>query len=128
MVKKKEKPFDKISKGTTKVAGVVSAVMVLIGGAGTICSWISSQFANAVSAEISDFRNEVKENSSRQEQAVTRVELLMLMEHDPDNTLAIEKMARHYFVDLNGDLYITQKYSEWAKKYGGDTSIIAGVH
>ena len=124
----KEKPFEKFGLGTSRIAGIVSSITIIIGGAGALCSWVSNQFANAVSSQINDFRSEVKETNDRQEQAIARVELLMIMEHDPENTLAIEKMARHYFVDLNGDLYMTQKYSDWAKKYGGDISIIAGVH
>lgn len=118
--------IDKISSNTTKIAGIVSAIVVLLSAAGGLCTWVSNQFASAVSSQISDFRNETKEANKTQEQAITRVELMVLMEHDPDNVVAIEKMARHYFQELDGDLYMTQKYSEWSKAHGGDTSIILG--
>ena len=123
---KVEKTFDKVSKRATKIAGLVSAVLVLVSAATGLCTWISNQFASAVSAEISEFRKEAKESNDKQEQAITRVELMVLMEHDPDNVVAIEKMARYYFQELDGNLYMTQKYSEWAKANGGDLSIVLG--
>lgn len=124
---RKQKLFEKVSKNLSKIASVVSAVVILVGAATGLCSWVSGQFANAVSEQISDFREETKESDKKQEQAITRVELMVLIEHDPYNAAAIEKMARYYFRDLDGDLYMTQKYSEWAKAYDGDISIILGV-
>lgn len=121
-------PFDRLSNKFSKIAGFITSVTIIVGAIMGVCAWVSNQFANAVSEQIQDFRDEVKTSSDRQEQAVTRVELMMLMEHDPENVAAIEKMARYYFQELNGDLYLTSKYSDWAKAYGGDISIIIGVH
>ena len=89
-------------------------------------SWVSNKFASAVSEQISGFQEEVKAANSKNEQATTRIELMVLMEHDPENVVAIEKMAKYYFQELNGDLYMTQKYSDWARQYGGDTTIVVG--
>ena len=119
--------LDKVSDRTTKLASLVSAFVVLTGAVAGVCSWVSTQFANAISSQISEFREETKQTNEKHEQALTRIELSMLIEHDPTNTVAIEKMARYYFQELDGDLYMTQRYSEWAKVYGGDTSIVVGV-
>ena len=51
---------------------------------------------------------------------------MVLMNHDPENVVAIERMAKYYFQELDGDLYMTQQYSDWAKQYGGDTTIVVG--
>lgn len=113
-------------KRVNKIAGIVGGIVIIVGAAAALCSWVSSQFADTVSDQISDFREETQRNDKRHEQAVTRVELVILMEHDPDNVVAIEKMARYYFKALDGDLYMTQKYSEWCAQYGGDPTIVIG--
>ena len=126
MVKRKLLP-EKISKRLQRTSAVVSAITVLVGAASGVCSWVSQHFADAVSAQINDFREEVKVSDKAQNQAITRLELMNLMQNDPTNIAAIEKMARYYFHTLDGDLYATQKYSDWCAKYGGDPSIIIGV-
>ena len=118
---------EKMSKKLQKTAAVVSAITVLVGAASGICSWVSQHFADAVSVQINDFREEVKASDKAQNQAITRLELINLMQNDPTNIAAIEKMARYYFHTLDGDLYATQKYSDWCSQYGGDPSIIIGV-
>lgn len=92
-----------------------------------VCSWVSHQFATAVTSQISDFQQEMEQANTKHEQTITRVELIALIEHDPNNTAAIEKIAKYYFRDLNGDSYMLQKYSDWAREYGGDINIIIGV-
>lgn len=120
----KRKWLDRVSDKTKKIAELISAIVVIGGAATGLCSWVSSQFANAVAAQIDDFREETKANNVKTEQATTRLELMMLIEHDPTNIVAIERMAKYYFQELNGDLYMTQKYSDWARAYGGDTTIV----
>ena len=116
--------YDKADKKLQRWAATIGAIIVIGGAITAVCSWASSQFATAVSSQISDFQQETRDANIKNEQATTRIELMVLMEHDPENVVAIERMATHYFQELNGDLYMTQKYSDWAKKYGGDTSIV----
>lgn len=125
-VAKKISLYDKADKGIRKWASTISAILVLIGAATGICSWVSSRFQDAVAVQITDFQKETRDSNLRHEQAVSRLELMMLMEHDPENTVAIEQLARYYFNTLGGDKYMTGKYSAWAKKYGGDTSLVIG--
>lgn len=127
-MKKRVSLLDKMSDRAKKISAVISAVAIIIGAITGVFSWVSSKFSAAVSAQISDFRNEVKASDDSQNQAITRLELLNLMQSDPYNTVAIEKLARYYFGELNGDQYMTGKYSDWAREYGGDTSIVIGVH
>lgn len=124
---KKESFYDKADKRLHKWAATVGAIIVIIGALTGALSWLQSQFTNAVSSQINDFQQETREANLRHEQAVTRVELMMLMEHDPENVVAIDQMAKHYFSELKGDKYMTSKYSAWAKQYGGDMTIVIGV-
>lgn len=122
----RQSTYDKADKKLQRIAATVGAVVALIGATTGVCSWASNQFANAVSAQISDFREETKADSDRHEQALTRVELTILMEHDPDNIVAIEKMAKYYFQELNGDLYMTQKVSDWCVAHNRDCTVLVG--
>ena len=116
--------YDKTDKKLQKVAGTIGAIAMILGALTGVYSWVTSQFQRAISSQIEVFQEEVKASDRENKQAATRLELMILMEHDPTNIAAIEKMAKYYFQDLNGDLYMTQKYSDWARKYGGDISIV----
>lgn len=119
--------FERFDINIRKIAGVVSALAVIIGGLAGISSWASQKFANSVSEQISDFREEVKRSDEEQNKSITRLELMNLIQNDPTNVAAIEKIARYYFHTLNGDWYATQKYSDWCNEYGGDPTIILGA-
>ncbi len=123
----KKSLYDKTDGKIQKWAKTISAVIVILGAVTGVCSWVSHQFATAVTSQISGFQQEMEQANTKHEQTITRVELIALIEHDPDNTAAIEKIAKYYFRDLNGDSYMLQKYSDWAREYGGDINIIIGV-
>lgn len=116
--------YKKTDNKLQRISKTVGAVVMIVTAAAGVCGWVSSQFQTAVANQISDFRQETEATDARHERILTRIELVMLIEHDPENIAAIEKMAVYYFQTLDGDLYMTQKYSDWAKQYGGDMSII----
>ena len=122
----KKSLYDKTDGKLQRIAGTIGAVLAIMGALSGAYSWASAQLTNVISAQISDFRQEVTTANTRQDQAITRLELTNLMQTDPTNVVAIEKMARYYFGKLDGDLYMTQKYSDWCKKYGGDATIVIG--
>ena len=122
----KKSLYDKADGKLQKIAGTIGAIIAISGAIAGICSWVNTQFTNAISSQISGFQEEVRAADKADKQATTRIELMVLMNHDPENIVAIERMARYYFQELDGDLYMTQQYSDWAKKYGGDTSIVVG--
>lgn len=126
-IAKRKTFYDKADKKLQRISATIGAIIAIVGALTGALSWLQSQFANAVTAQISGFQQEVRDADTRHEQAVTRVELMMLMEHDPENVVAIEQMAKHYFDELKGDKYMTGKYSAWARQYGGDMAIVIGV-
>ena len=46
-----------------------------------------------------------------------RIQLLMIMRDQPDNTDTILKLAETYFVKLKGDWYMTVEFLKWAKAH-----------
>lgn len=122
----KKSLYDKADKKLQRIAGTIGAIIAIIGALTGVCSWISQQFTSAVSSQISDFQQEVRDNDKVNKQSATRTELMILIEHDSDNVLAIEKMAKYYFQELEGDLYMTQKVSDWCNAHGRDCASIIG--
>lgn len=116
--------YDKADKKLQKAASIVGSILVLFGALSGMYGWISSQFTNAISSQINEFRQEVKVSDTAQNLAITRLELTNLIKDDPTNVVAIEKMGRYYFGELDGDQYMTAMFSKWAKQYGGDASIV----
>ena len=125
-VKSKHSLYDRFDKRAQRIAGTVSAILVIGGAVFGAGAWINDQVTNAISAQISDLKSTMQDSDKQQNQQITRLELMNLMQNDPTNKAAIEKMARYYFVDLSGDQYMTGKYSDWANQYGGDISFVIG--
>ena len=122
----KKSLYDKADKKLQRIAGTIGAILAIVGAFTGLCSWVNTQFTNAISSQISSFQDEVRENDKVDKQATTRIELMVLMEHDADNVVAIERMAKYYFQDLDGDLYMTQKVSDWCNAHGRDCDSLIG--
>ena len=118
--------YDKADRKLQKISGTIGAIIAILGALTGLCTWVNGQFQNAVSAQISGFQQEVRDNDKENKQAATRTELMVLMAHDSDNVVAIERMAKYYFQELDGDLYMTQKVSDWCNAHGRDCSSLIG--
>lgn len=46
-----------------------------------------------------------------------RIQLMMLMKEEENNIDTILKVAETYFVELQGDWYMTSEFSKWAKRH-----------
>lgn len=121
----KKSLYDKADKKLQRIAGTIGAIIAIIGAMSGMFGWIQSLFTNAISAQINDFRQEVKASNDSQDLAIMRLELMNLIENSPDNTVEIEMLGKKYFnPPYNGDSYMSVIYSEWAKARGLDTSFI----
>ena len=122
----KKSLYDRADKKIQRIAGTIGAIVAIIGAFTGVCSWINTQFTNAISSQIKDFQEEVRASDKVDKQATTRIELMVLMEHDSDNVVAIERMAKYYFQELDGDLYMTQKVSDWCNAHNRDCGELIG--
>lgn len=50
------------------------------------------------------------------ERETCRCQLLIMMNHYKSEKCEILKLAQHYFVDLNGDFYMTSIFQKWLSK------------
>lgn len=120
------KEYIKADKKIQRISKTIGALVVIIGAVASVSTWVSNQFQNAVAAQIADLRSEIQILDKRTDQQITRLELANLIHNQPNNKAEIEKVARYYFVKLDGDWYMTGLYSTWAKDYDGDVSFIIG--
>lgn len=120
------KEYIKADKKIQHISRTIGALVVIIGAVASVSTWISNQFQNAVATQIADLRSEIQSLDKRTDQQITRLELANLIHNQPNNKAEIEKVAKYYFVKLDGDWYMTGLYSTWAKDYDGDVSFIIG--
>lgn len=69
---------------------------------------------------VKEFRNEIKIIKDVQHQTilrVTRMELLSIIEKEPNNVDAILQVAEYYFIELNGNAYVHSIFENWAKQH-----------
>ena len=118
--------YNKADKKLQKASKTVGAITAIIVAATGVCTWVSHQFQSVVSEQISDLSVEIKNSDEEQTLTLARLELLGLMEHDPENTVAVEKLARRYFTTLKGDSWMSERYSRYAHEHNLDASFVIG--
>lgn len=124
MVKKKENQFGKISENLKKISAVISAIGVIIGAFVGVGGWIVNQVNAESNEQIRALEARLDEAHKESQLGITRLELQGLINDTPENRAEIEKLARYYFLELNGDTYMTSMYSNWATEYGGNIEIV----
>ena len=113
-----------LSEHLNTIAAVAVAIGTIGGTLIAAGNWIISEVSAQSNQRIDQLQSEVNAHQREQQLSVTRMELMILLEHDPDNVVEIEMLAKKYFIDLQGDFYMTNIYSSWAKDHGGDTSFV----
>lgn len=136
MVSKAKKKWDSLDKNVQKWATRLGAIATIIGivtaGGGFLIHQVDNAVAAHIETQTTEIQQEVQKLSEtveaqdrEQEQRLMRLELMTLMDTDPENVLGIEKLAKEYFSErINGNSYMTSYFTKWAKQYGGDLSIV----
>lgn len=69
---------------------------------------------NGIKKELDCMKKSLNDTNIR----VTRMELLRLMQSDPENIDAILQVAEYYFIELDGNAYVHAIFEKWAKEHG----------
>lgn len=124
MAKEKFK-LKNIPQKVKDVSAFISAVIAIgaaLLGAG---QWIVHEVTASTNNRVDILEQKIDDNQQTNELATTRLELMMLLDHDPDNVIEIEKLARKYFnPPLNGNTYMTSVISEWCLEHNIDCGTI----
>lgn len=134
MKNKVKKKWDSLSDGVQKAAKFLGAVATIVGVLIGFGTWIVAQITTTLDQHISAQTAQIEANidylfkktdkhEGESELTFKRIELMMLMQYNPENTAEIEKVAHSYF-NAGGNSYIMSLYSKWCKQYGGDCSIM----
>ena len=106
------------------LAALVSAIIViggaLIGGG----KWLLTEINASTNARVDALEKKIDDNHANEKAATTRLELMVLIDNDPDNIIEIEKLAKYYFNDLNGNSYMTSMFSKWCKEHNANCEIV----
>lgn len=117
------KGTSKVERQLTRTSSLISAVLVIISAITGLCAWLSTQFQNAVASQIDEVRQSIEESNKSQDLAIMRLELMSLIENDPENVVEIERLGKKYF-QAGGDTWMSGYYSRYAHQHGLDTSFI----
>ena len=121
----KEPVHKKVLRNVQDLAGFITAMAVIFGGLIAAGRWIVVEINASVNARVSALEQKIDNNQTTNEQAITRLELMELMEDDPDNVIEIEKLAKKYFnPPMNGNSYMTGQISQWCGEHGVDCGTI----
>ena len=118
-----EAKIKKMPKTIKSMAELISAVVV-VGSTLFACGhWIVGEVSSATNKRIDVLEAKIDDNQSKNELSNIRLELMVLMEHDPTNTIEIEKLAKRY-VEKGGNSYILGLFSNWCKEYSAGCEVV----
>ncbi len=134
-IKSIESRWDSADKWLKRIIGTTGSLVIIIGAVVGSFNWglsqINSQIIEIVeqqfsplSTEVREIKEQINESTNNTKLSTTRLELNTLITHSPTNVLEIEKVAKYYFVELGGDWYMSQIYSDWAREYGGNLTFV----
>ena len=104
-------------------ASLISAVLVIGGALVGAGNWIIGEVSATTNERIDALEAKIDGNQSKNELSNIRLELMILMEHDPTNAIEIEKLAKKY-VEKGGNSYILGLFSNWCKEYNADCEVV----
>lgn len=108
------KMLKSLPEGVKHAGAVISAIIVIISAVVSLDAWIMDRAINHLKEQFEPMREQIKAIKLD----TTRLQLLQMIEHKPDDKEGILKLARHYFVDLGGDWYATSIFNDWCIEKG----------
>lgn len=113
----------KVSNKLKDLADTITAVTIIGGALLGVGTWAFNEMNKSTNEKL----DTIIEKVDAAEEDAVRAQLLILMNHYPDNESEILKVAEYYFQDLGGDWYITGLFTKWAAERGLDISDIVKV-
>lgn len=123
---KKEKmstKFKHLSEHLETIAAVVVAIGTIGGALVAAGNWIISEVSAQSNQRIDRLQSELEKSNDEHNLAIMRLELMNLIQNDPNNVVEIEKVGRKYF-SSGGDWYASGYFSRWCATHSCDASIV----
>lgn len=116
--------LQKIPSTLQKMAATVSALLAIFGAVAGAGNWLVHEITATTNERIDALELMIETNNQENRLSIVRLELMTLISNDPTNIVEIEKLARIYFGELDGNSYMTSVVSKWCKEYDSDCSKI----
>lgn len=118
MARERKKLPEKVSKTIQNIAAFLTACGVIIATVSAVVGQIQENATASLRSDIEQLSNDVASIKLD----TTRMQLMTLINEDPDNVTDILKVAKYYFKDLHGDWYMSGMFADWAEKHNIDVS------
>ena len=118
MAKRRTRWLSSIPTQVKAVAGVISACGVIASGTVALSDCIKGIIVSEVSDRLDSLDYELKDIK----QDTVRLQLINMINTDPDNVETILTIAKKYFLELKGDWYATSIFQNWANERNIDIS------
>lgn len=125
--KQAQKPRQTAQKGAERVkliSGIITAVATIAGALGACYGFIKTELTSEVTSRL----DALTEDMATIRQDTVRLQLLEMINGDPENVEGVLTIARTYFDELGGDWYMTAKFKAWAEPRGIDISAFHFKH
>ena len=116
--KSKKLGFDTVPSRIKEVSAILSALIVIFTTVGSLMTW----FQNNITAHIDDRIDTLEKSVNDVRLDTVRLQLDGLIAHDSENVESILSVAKVYFLDMNGDWYMTEKFKKWGREHDVDLS------
>ena len=127
--------WDELDRWAKRILSAIATIGTVVGLVAGITGWVTVQLDSHLDTKIESITSKIEQLDVKSDAADkklelsnTRLELTTLITHSPDNIIEIEKVARYYFIDLGGDWYMSQIYSDWAREYDGDLTFVTHIY
>lgn len=107
-----------LPENVKKISAFISAIVVIFTTCSSLLGWFEGKMTEHLDERIASVENTL--NDIRLD--TTRLQLDNLINNDSDNIESILKVAKVYFIDMNGDWYMTEKFKKWGKDHDVDLS------
>lgn len=116
--KAKNKGWKSVPKRIQTASAVLASIVAICTTVGSVLAWFESKMTEHLDNRIDTLESTV--NNIRLD--TVRLQLDGLMAHDSNNIESILSVARVYFIEMNGDWYMTEKFKKWGREHDVDLS------
>lgn len=107
-----------VPKRIQTASAVLASIVAICTTIGGVLSWFEAKMTEHLDNRIDTLESTV--NDIRLD--TVRLQLDGLMAHDSNNIESILSVARVYFIDMQGDWYMTEKFKRWGREHDVDLS------
>lgn len=113
-----------IPEQVKKVSAFISAIVVIVTACGSILAWFENKMTEHIDKRLTSVETTV--NDIRQD--TVRLQLDNLINNDSENIESILNVAKVYFIDMDGDWYMTEKFKKWGNEHDVDLTDFQFTH